>query len=277
MLNSKTYVVSCTLFASLALVLGLVSWLQGLTPFRVAQADGLIDDSFLDFSGGTGCFVRASGVGGLDGEVIVSATVDTDFPGNALPAGWFSTTIMTLVSGGQLIVNEGAAGTSDTFAPGQTLEFTATFEASFAQIAGFGVEVYSIAPFAIFYSNGTDLLVRTNAGSGETPVNLGTSYFGSPHHYRIDWGTSEVIYYINGTAVVTDSVAIATSMSVLFQDVNDVGTTLNVDWARLWPWVCTYGSRVIDSGLAGSSFTGLSTTLVTPVGAAIAFEVITST
>ncbi|MBI5566860.1 MAG: hypothetical protein HY870_18325 [Chloroflexi bacterium] len=43
------------------------------------------------------------------------------------------------------------------------------------------------------------------------------------------------------------------------------------------PSPCTYTSRLIDSGLDGSSFTGLSATLVTPAGTDIAFEVITST
>ena len=50
MLRSKVSVASSVLFASLVLVLGLLAWLQGMSPLRVAQAASLIDTTIADFT-----------------------------------------------------------------------------------------------------------------------------------------------------------------------------------------------------------------------------------
>lgn len=258
MSRANLSVVGWVVLASLMLVLGLTAWLAGASPFRTAQAAGLIDDSFADFSGGTGCYVRASGVGGLDGEVIIAPTIDTDFGGSPLT------------------VDEGTTAVSGALTPGQTLEFTATFVAISGQLGGLGVANYSVAPFAIFNSNGIDLLVRTDAGTGETASNLGNTYFGSPHRYRIDWGPTSVVYSIDGGAVTTHSVAIAADMQVLYQDFNLLATSLVIDRVRVQPWTCVFVSRAIDSTYSGFTFTGISTTLTTPTGTGITFEARTS-
>lgn len=276
MSRANLSVVGWVVLASLMLVLGLTAWLAGASPFRTAQAAGLIDDSFADFAAGTGCYVRASGAGGLEGEVVMS--LDTDFPGSVLPAGWYeSPAAVATVSGGVLSIDEGTAGTSATFAPNQTLEFTATFGTANFQHGGFGVGNFGPTPYAIFSTNGTTLRARTDGGSGETLTDL-PGYLGSPHRYRIEWGTTNVIYSIDGGAVATHSIAIAGSMAVLFQDFNISGTTFDIDRVRLWALAspCAYESRAIDSTYAGFNFTGISTTLSTPAGTSIAFEARTS-
>jgi len=282
MIKSKIGIAGCVVFSSFAVVLGLIGWLQGVNPFRVAQAAGLIDDSFADFSSGTGCYVRASGLGGLDGEVIVTATVDTDFPGSALPAGWFTTTPSITVSGGQLIVDEGTASTSAAFSPGQTLEFSATFTGPHAQFIGFSDNVNFTNLYAIFgttSANDGHLYART---VGMADIDLGTGLLGTLHRFRIEWGTANITYTVftdtlGTSATYVHSVVLGGPMSLMVHDANSSGTILSVDWARLWPWACTYRSRVIDSNYVGFTFTGISTTLLTPAGTGIAVEARTST
>ena len=275
-MNRANLSVVGVVLAGLMLGLGLAGWLAGVSPFRTAQAAGLIDDSYADFAGGSGCYVRASGVGGTEGEVIMS--MDTDFPGSALPAGWYeSPAAVATVSGGVLSIDEGTAGTSTTFAPNQTLEFTATFVTADFQHGGFGVGNFGATPYAIFSTNGTTLRARTDGGGGETFTDL-PGNLGSPHRYRIEWGATNVIYSIDGGAVATHSIAIAGNMAALFQDFNTGGTTFDLDRVRLWALTspCVYESRAIDSSYNGFTFTGISTTLSTPVGTGITFAVRTS-
>ncbi len=279
MTKSKTMIVSWVAFASLVMVLGVMGWLSGMRPPHVAEATGLLDDTIADFSAGSGCFVSPSSSDGLDGEVILTPTVFSDFPGTSLPAGW-ATDGGGTVNNGILIVNEGTAGTGGTYGPYGTLEFESTMAASPFQLAGLGVSFYAAAPYAIFNATSTGLSVRTNAGSADTSTDLAGSYVDTPHRYRIEWLPTQVEYFIDDTAVATHSVAIAQPMSPLFQDSNGLGITLTVKWMRMsdyGPSPCTFTSQLIDSGIDGSTYTGISTTVVTPAGTAIAFEVITST
>jgi hypothetical protein len=88
-----------------------------------------------------------------------------------------------------------------------------------------------------------------------------------------------VVYYIDGAAVFTHTVVFGgTQMRPQFHDDALGGGSLLVDWARMTDYAaCTYTSRVIDTGIDGTTLTGISTTLHTPAGTAITFEVITST
>jgi hypothetical protein len=163
------------------------------------------------------------------------------------------------------------------------LEFVATFTQTTDQHIGFGQFFQDITEtWAIFSTraDGAQLWARTNDGTSETMTPLGTGYFSQPHLYRVEWGTSSITYTIDGLGVATHTVQIADTMRPQVMDSNDLSHVLTVDWLRMSdyaPSPCTFTSRVIDSGLDGSTFTGLSTTLVTPAGTAIAFEVITST
>lgn len=281
------------LIVSLTLTLGLVVWLHSASPVRVAVATGLIDNSLSDFELGSGCFVGQS-VNGLADGVILSPTVGTNFPGDVLPAGWFiNTGGAATVIGGLLSVTNGTAYPGPVplpallYSPSRTLEFSATFEAGGgSQFAGFGTQTYdTTGPWAIFSSvDEGDLKVRTNNNAGfdqGDSVLAAPGYFGVPHRFRIEWGTSNVVYYIDDAAVFTHDVAFGSEqMRPQFHDNAADGGSLLVDWVRMSdyaPSSCTYTSHVIDSGVDGSAFTGLSMTLVTPVGTAVSFEIITST
>jgi hypothetical protein len=285
MLKLKFSVAYGVLIASLVLTFGLVVWLQSASPVRVAVASGLIDDSLSDFEFGSGCFVAQSSGAAFDGEVIVSPTIGTNFSGTVLPLNWFTTGSGTVtVADGLLTVDQDRTGPlPPRFSPGRVLEFVATFTQTTDQHIGFGQFFQDITEtWAIFSTraDGAQLWARTNDGASETVTPLGTGYFSQPHLYRVEWGTSSITYTIDGLGVATHTVQIADTMRPQVMDSNDLSHVLTVDWLRMSdyaPSPCTFTSRVIDSGLDGSTFTGLSTTLVTPAGTAIAFEVITST
>ena len=297
MIKSKMSVASGVLFASLMLVVGLLGWLQAANPIQAQTAGDLIDNSLEDFAGGSGCFVAQSPAAAPDSYgVILSPTVGTNFTGTVLPSGWFSTTAAyspsiqqyVTVTDGLLTVDHatayaGPGATTMIYTPTRTLEFSATFvTGTNSQFAGFGTDRFTGAPWAIFSNVSPSLTVRTNNG---TDVEVSTVVTGSsplsPHRYRIEWGTSNTIYFIDGAAVVTHDVAFsdAAYMRPEFQD-NDIGGgSITVDWARMSdyaPITCTFESRVIDSGV-NSTFKGLTTTVVTPAGTSMAFDVLTST
>lgn len=282
MSRAKLSVVGWVVLASLMLVLGLTAWLAGASPFRTAQAAGLIDDAYADFAAGTGCYVRASGVGGLDGEVIVTSTVDTNFPGSTLPTGWSSSPVAAAtVSGNQLIVDEGTVASGTAYAPQQTLEFSATISGPHAQFIGFSDNINFTNNYVIFGTTGANDGHLYARAVGRPDIDLGTGLLGVQHRFQIQWGGTAITYTVftdtlGTSAAYVDSVAVAGPMNFMAFD-GSSGTPLTVDWVRSWPWSCTYLSRVIDSGVDGTSFNGLSTTLNVPVNAAVSFEVITST
>ena len=285
MLKSKFSIAYSVFIASILLTFGLVVWLQSVSPVRVAEAVGLIDDSLSDFELGSGCFVAQSSGAAFNGEVIVSPTIGTNFSGTALPLNWFTTgSGPVTVADGLLTVDQDRTGPlPPRFSPGRVLEFVATFTQTTDQHIGFGQFLQDITEtWAIFSTraDGAQLWARTNDATSETLTPLGTGYFSQTHLYRVEWGTSSITYTIDGVGVATHTVQIAATMRPQIMDSNAPGDALTVDWLRMSdfsPSPCTFTSRVIDSGLDGSTFTGLSTTLVTPAGTAIAFEVITST
>ncbi|MBP7689408.1 MAG: hypothetical protein KA765_15940 [Thermoflexales bacterium] len=284
MIKSKMFAASGVAFASLVLVLGLLGWMRSVSPIRVAQAAGLIDDTASDFSDGAGCFVLATGASGSEGEV--TAFLETDFPGTALPLEWFIANAGTAtVSDGQLIANDirtgplpVGPGPSDFYAPGRVLEFNATFTQTADQHIGFGQFLQAgTEQWAIFStrSDGAQLWARTNDGTSETLTPLGTGYFSQTQLYRIEWGTSVVTYSINGVGVATHTVSIAATMRPQIMDSNDTNHALVVDGLRMTtmvPTPCTFTSRTINSAYTGFSFTGISSTLSLPAGTGVTFE-----
>jgi hypothetical protein len=296
MLRSKVSVASCTLFTSLVIVLGLVGWLQGVSPSRVAQATGLIDDSLVDFAGGSGnCFVAQSPAAAPTSYgVILSPTAGTNFTDTVLQTGWQSATntAPVTVADGVATIDDATlyAGLSTDvnnptlYAPARTVEFSATFVAGGgSQFAGFGLDHFAASPrnpFAIFSLTDGTIRARTDNDSGSSFTDPTSASIGVPHHFRIEWAASSVIFSVDGVPVVTHSIAITDSMRPQFYDGEPGGGSLIVDWARMSdyaPSPCTYTSRVINSGVDGTSFNGISTTVLTPAGTDIAFEVITST
>ncbi len=247
----------------------------------VALAAGLDDASVDDFSRGSGCYVSQSDTGQTAGAVILTPAVGTIFSGTILASDWFSQT-GSLLSDGNLLVNEGRAGTiaPPFYSPSRTLEFVATFQNAANQDAGFGIELID-PPWAIFSTGGpgTELLARTNNGLSPTTEvisPLGSSYLNSPHMYRIDWRDSGVTYWIDNTPVATHTIEFTSTMHPIAEDFNTSGISLTLNWIRMsdyMPSPCAFTSRVINSGADGTHWTNFTTTVNQPPGTSMTFDV----
>ena len=128
----------------------------------------------------------------------------------------------------------------------------ATFAAAAPyQHAGFA-DTFNEPLFAIF-STGTDgasLEARVLNGGPESVVDIGSTYIGSPHRYRIDWNTNNVVFSIDGATVANIGVAIGSNMRPAMSDFGVGGSVLAIDWVRLSPNAAAgnFLSRVRDEG-----------------------------
>ena len=249
----------------------------------VALAASVTDYTIDHFSQGTGdCFVSQADTGQTAGAVIVSPTAGTNFSGTVPDAGWFIGGNSTITNG-NLYANEGQAGTLLLYPPSRSAEFVATFRSVDSQHGGLALDLFA-ARWVIFSTgnNGSQLLARSNNGSDpELTTGLGSSYFGTPHLYRVDWEPNSVIYWIDGTAVATHSITFTENMRPLVADLNgDSAISLTVNWMRMSdyaPSPCTFTSRVINSGAVGTSWTNFTATVDQPTGTSSSFEVHAST
>jgi phage tail protein X len=186
--------------------------------------------------------------------VLLAPMVGAEFAGSSLPAGWTATPWSTggtaTVANGQLTVNGARAGTVALFTPGRSVEFVATFSGSANQHVGFGVD-FSSAPWAVFSTNtGNGLWARTRAGLTNNNTQIPGNWLGTPHRFRIDWNTNNVVYSIDGAVVATHTSPITASMRPLASDTPAGGGTVGVDWLRMTPYAATgaFTSRVFDAG-----------------------------
>ena len=233
------------------------------------------DTTVADFSAGsTACSVVAH-TG--NGEVTLAPTVDQEFNNSMFPSDWvispWTTGGTATVTGGQLGVDGALAATSAYYGPGKSLDFVATFGADTYQHVGFLQTAATVAgeSWAMFSTAGTtnSLFARIN-NNGTTsdilipPPALG-SWIGTPHHFRIDWMASSVVFSIDGNIVSTQNVAITANMRPGVSDFNTNGITVSVDWMLMTPYTspCNFQSAVVDAGSA-ASWSNLSWTAITP-------------
>ena len=223
-----------------------------------ASASSLGDSTFAEFSAGsTGAGTYVAEVS--NGEVTLAPTEGSEFPGSALPPGWFKVPWApggdATVSGGQLSVDGARTGTNATYGPGHSLEFDATFSSSspYSHI-GFGTD-YNAPPWAMFsVKPDGNLYARTDNGiGGVMETLLPATLIDSPHTFRIEWTPAGVVYWVDGFSmpVATHSVSIgATPMRVLASDYNVGGGGLVIDRLQMDPFSPsgTFDSRVLDAG-----------------------------
>jgi hypothetical protein len=236
-----------------------------------------VDTTVADFSAGTpGAGTAVSQI--ADGEVILAPTINEEFGGTALPATWFATPWETggaaTVSGGVLNLDGALAGTNATYTAGRSLEFVATYSGAVFQHVGFGMD-YNNPPWAMFSvaSDGT-FKARTNTGASSTETQLSGTLLGSPHRYRIEWGVSNVVYYVDGAPVASHSLTFETAMRPLASDLAVGGGSVSVNWIRMSPFAASgnFDSRVFDAGQS-TTWGTLSWTGVLPTGTAVALSV----
>uniref|UniRef100_A0A832I353 DUF4082 domain-containing protein n=1 Tax=Eiseniibacteriota bacterium TaxID=2212470 RepID=A0A832I353_UNCEI len=238
-----------------------------------------------------------------DGEVILAPAVHNEFFGSALSSDWTSVRWAdgapggATVAGGALTADGGRVTPLATtgHAAGRTLEFVATFGAAGAearhQHVGFGSGDNSSGATGMYgspgvawvmfstHNTGTQLYARINnpdnAGDN-ADVALGASYLGAAHRYRIEWGSSTVIFYVDGVQVAQRSAAIARDMRPGISDWDGAGfeRTLAVDWIRMTPHAAAgeFTSRVYDSG-GIATWERLTWTADAPAGTALAMAV----
>ena len=67
-----------------------------------------------------------------------------------------------------------------------------------------------------------------------TETQLSSSLLGSPHRYRIEWGASEIRYYVDGTLVATHAADFGTTqMRPTASDFTPGGPEISVDWVHM--------------------------------------------
>ena len=217
--------------------------------------------------------------------MILKPTEGQEFSGGpGLPAGWSSTPWgaggSASVSGGSMHVDGALAGTTATFTPGHSLDFSATFGADAFQHVALTDNFNNAWAMFSTRSSTSQLYASTNAsdtgGIQDTPVGAPNQYVGSQHLYRIQWDASQVQYYIDGTLVHTQAATFTQNLNIATSDFNVGGPELSVDWLHLGPYPAsgTFDSRVFDAGPGQSVDWGaLSWNSATPSGTGLAISV----
>ena len=215
-----------------------------------------------------------------DGEIALSSTVGSEFPGNALPAGWESAIWSagggSTVSSGALVVNGSRASTTATFTPGRALEFVATFTGEAFQHVGLGLTLNE-TPFILFSTNsGGAIWARTHNGTAFTNTQIAgsTSLLNVPQRFRIEWNASSVVFFINGATVATHNITIPTALRPIVSDYLAGAQPIRVDWLRLTPYAAsgTFTSRVIDGG-GPTAWGAVTWTSEIPAGTSVVVQV----
>jgi hypothetical protein len=229
--------------------------------------------SMADFNKGTldaGAYVSQTG----NGELILTPTLGSEFPGQYLPAAWASAVLATggsATMGSSSLSVDGASviGGTTTYAAGRSLEFSARFSGAAGQDAGFTTGGLLQAPYAVFGTNVAGTLLARSVIAGttlETPL-TGTTLFTAAHRFRIDWNATTIVYSIDDRKVATHTIALSAPMkpTVLDLTVGDGAVTLS--WMRMTPYASAgnYSSAVFDAG-AVVTWVSTSWTAVTPAG-----------
>jgi hypothetical protein len=103
----------------------------------------------------------------------------------------------------------------------------------------------------MFSALGNGLHARTHDGVTPTDSLIPGNWVGTPHRFRIDWGTAAVVFWIDGNQVASVPAVISASMRPVVSDFN-IGTgAVQVDWMRLTPYATagTFTSRVLNAGV----------------------------
>ena len=218
-------------------------------------APPVVDSTTAQFGQGNG--TDTSVVNESGGAVILTPDVQEDFDGSSLPTGWTSaqwTGGGATVIDGSMTVDGARAYTDSLYAPGRSVEFVATFGAGSYEHAGLATDAADVNGYYwAFFSTmntSTTLYARTNNSGPMTDTAIPGSWIGSPHKYRIDWNTTEIVFSIDGNVAHTAPVTITNPMRPFFSDYNVGGPSVQVDWVRQSPYTSpgSFRSQVFDAG-----------------------------
>jgi hypothetical protein len=192
------------------------------------------------------------------GEITLAPIAGTEFSGTSLPAGWISQALTasggSTVANGSIRVNGAVAVAPATFTAGRTLEFVATFSGAPFQNVGFGLTSPTIPPLAMFGVKADGQLYARALVTGQAlETAIPGSWFAAPHRFRIDWTTANVVYWIDGTRLVTHTITYAGTAGAMrpaIMDLSPGGAAVSVDWMRTTPYAASgsYTSLVYNAG-----------------------------
>ena len=205
---------------------------------------------------------------------------------DAMPAGFAGTAWPTdqqnmpqtggaaTVAGGVLTVNGAHFNDTNpepTFSAPQTMEFRASFGGEDYQSIGFArtfgeplFAAFGVAPGAA----PNTLYTRTAGGSPADPAPdklITTAGFepSQSHLYRIEWGTTDVKFYVDGALVATHTTTIAGPLRPAVSDLNVASSNVvSVDWLTMGaaPSSGTFTSRVLPADSAHTVWGNLTST-----------------
>ena len=244
-------------------------------------AASFMDTTVADFIQGVPTNTSVTSIG--DGAVSLirsPGTVDWG-PGSNLPAGWLNNQWPTggnaIVEGGALKVAGAWASTAATFAPGQSVEFVATFSANPFQHVGFAQNLAGAGAWALFSTRGTNhtLYASTLVGSTLVDSPIPVAFLGIPHRYRIDWTASSVVFSIDDVIVSAQAAAIAARMPAIAGQF-DVGQPLTVTSLSLPSYASSgiFRSRSFGTGQL-QAWDKLVASTDVPAGTTLTFTVYT--
>jgi hypothetical protein len=237
----------------------------------------LVDTAVADFSAGTAgaCYISETD----NGELRLAPTVGAEFSGTALPGDWIDfswTGGASTVAAGAAFVDGARAATSSYYDAGRVIEFVATFQPETFQHVGLGQDLAELteswAMFGTFNTTST-LYARTLQGGTQVNTPLAGNWLGSPHRYRIEWTSSQVDFFVDGSLVHSQAVTITENMRPVISDYQNSGQGVTVNWLHLSPYsdTCTFTSRVFDGG-AVVDWLSAQWTGTTPGGTAVSVE-----
>jgi hypothetical protein len=228
--------------------------------FTMPTGPCITDQTVVNFNLGT-VDANTSVVSDGDGAVILKPSLLEDFSGVSTPSAWTDAIwdgqagAVTTYSGGQVAVNGTHLSTNSTFAPGTSVEFTATFTAGNFQNVGFTADPAFNAPWIVIgRGNVGDNNVYARSSDLNTSL-LGTNLLGTAHKYRIEWTiTGSYLFYVDDVLISTPGITqtVTSNMNVQISDYPAGGVSLNVDWIRISPYASSgsFTSQVFDGGAA---------------------------
>jgi hypothetical protein len=246
-----------------------------------ASASVFADDTAVHFAAGTpGAATAVVEVGSVR---LKPAT--EGFDGTSLPVGltatpWAPPSGTVSVGAGVLAVDGARVQGATTYAPGEALEFSATFSGAAAQYVGFG-DTLEDGPWAIIGTGGGGALgASTRAAPGATPTFDPISVLdpAGENTYRIEWSATGVNYYVNVDGapklIASRPVAIASQMRPIVSDYTADGRAVTVDsLARMiFATSGTYESNVKDAGDPRALWGTLDSVVDTPAGTALVLQ-----
>ncbi len=223
--------------------------------FKLPEAPCAIDKAPEELNAGTpdvGTLITA------DGAVTLQPMVSEEFASalTTIPAGWkgarYNTDGTTVNNKGVITVSGTHMYSENTYEPGSSIEFAATFTEGNYQNIGFSIdEGFNNGPWVMVGEAAPDGNLYARA-SNNTAINLGTRLFDTQHRFQIKWNPGGFEFYIDGdtkpAAVI--NMPVKTNMFIQVSDYVASDNNLSIDWMHVAPYALTgsFTSRVFDAG-----------------------------